>query len=358
MYILCTNVIYGVLYYQNPMPLFNLYKEEIQQVRKPTNLWFKEASSINHSVSTIFGPHGMHKFTVDGEILSTGKDVLDNIELGPLAEPILKSINAQYKEFQDGTTSLALLLSRMMIQAHNLSTDGVEMQTIISGYEKAIDLAIEVTKKKIKRIKTDDVDILQEVIHHSLAGTIADKEAIISSIRDAILFLKEPKEEDISVLAEEDGEGNEVILGVKLDYNRIREDMPDKLNDVTVALIDKLTPRKTNIDIKIGISLANGYSNIAKMEDKQLREAVDKLIQLGVKAVFAKGEIDPRAADMMAREGIIAFQKLKDDDMKTLAKTTGARVANISLLSKDDLGYVGTLDDSKEEGCVGGVCRT
>lgn len=92
------------------MPLFKLYKEDIQRVKKPTNIWFKEAETINQKVATAFGPYGMYKITHESDILSNGKDILDNIELGPMAEPIIKSINAQYQENKDGTTSLATII--------------------------------------------------------------------------------------------------------------------------------------------------------------------------------------------------------------------------------------------------------
>ena len=83
--------------------MFNLYKNEMQQVRKPTNLWYKEAKKIDMAVSTLLGPYGMYKMTESGEILSNGKDVIDSIELGPMAEPILDAVSKQYEEFGDGT---------------------------------------------------------------------------------------------------------------------------------------------------------------------------------------------------------------------------------------------------------------
>ena len=86
--------------------MFNLYKNEMQQVRKPTNLWYKEAKKIDMAVSTLLGPYGMYKMTESGEILSNGKDVIDSIELGPMAEPILDAVSKQYEEFGDGTVSL------------------------------------------------------------------------------------------------------------------------------------------------------------------------------------------------------------------------------------------------------------
>jgi chaperonin GroEL (HSP60 family) len=295
---------------------------------------------------------------MDGEILSNGKEVLDNIELGPMAEPILKSVDAQYKEFRDGTVSLALLLSKMIVKAHDLSNSGIDMPTIISGYRKAMDVSIEVARKRVKKIEGKDIEILKDVIKHSVANTIADRDNILSAMRDSILFLKEPKEEDIKVLAEEGEEGSEVIVGLKLDYNRIREDMPDKLNDVKIALLDKISPRKTNLDIKINIVTAENYSAAAKFEEIQIKEAIDELMKLGVKAVFSKGEIDLRAAEIMTREGITGFEKIKDSDMTMLAQSSGGNVVNVSNISESDLGYIGVIDDTKEEGCVGGVCKT
>ena len=340
------------------MPIFNVYNENLERAKKPTNLWSAEARSIDRSVNSLLGPYGMYKMTMDGEILSNGKEVLDNIELGPMAEPILKSVDAQYKEFRDGTVSLALLLSKMIVKAHDLSNSGIDMPTIISGYRKAMDVSIEVAHKRVKKIEGKDIEILKDVIKHSVANTIADKDNILSSMRDSILFLKEPKEEDIKVLAEEGEEGSEVIVGLKLDYNRIREDMPDKLNDVKIALLDKISPRKTNLDIKINITTREKYSAAAKFEEIQIKGAVDELMKLGVKAVFSKGEIDSHAAEIMTREGITGFEKIKDSDMTMLAQSSGGNVVNVSNISESDLGYIGVIDDTKEEGCVGGVCKT
>ncbi len=138
----------------------------------------------------------------------------------------------------------------------------------------------------------------------------------------------------------------------------MREDIPEEIKNATIALLDKLTPRKTNIDMRINIASAELYSMVAKMEDKELKEYVDKLIDLGVKAVFVKDEIDPRIADMLARNNITAFEKIKEGDLKEIAKSTGAKLTSILSLSKEDLGFVGILDDSESEECIGGVCRT
>ncbi len=342
------------IYITGSIDMFNLYKQDIHSTRKPTKLWYKEAKKIEGSVSTLLGPNGMYKMTEDGELLTSGKDVLDNIELGPMAEPIMESVNAQYKEFGDGTTSLALLLSRLISKANELSGNGVPMPVILSGYKKAMEAAISVINEESRKIERRDIKTLESVIKHS----IEDGDAIVPVIRDSILFLKEPDEEDINILTEQEGEGSEVIVGLKLDYNRIRDDMPEKLYDVKVALLDGMKPRKASINTKISITSREAYRATSEMEKNQLKEFVDKLVKLGVGAVFSEGEVDPRAAGMMAKKGIMAFEKVKGDDMKEISEATGAQKTSMLSISESDLGFVGILDDSQEEGCIGGVCTT
>lgn len=338
--------------------MFNLYKEDLEKVKKPTNLWSKEAKKIESSVSSSFGPYGMYKITESGEILSSGKDILDNIDLGPMAEPIIESIKEQYKEFKDGTAALALILSRLVTKADDLSRNGISMPIVISGYKKALEVALDAVKEETEPLGTDDYKTLEKVIKHSIAGSVADKKGIISTIRDAILFLGETNEENISVLAEQRGEGAEVIKGIKLDYNRIKEGMPDELYEVKVALLDKIAPIKTEFDVKIGITSIDAYKATSEMEKNQLKRFMDKLIELDVKAVFTGDEIDDRVAEMMEKNGIAGFEKIKEGDMKAISKATGARKVSMNTLSEDDLGFTGILDDKQSEECIGGVCRT
>jgi len=254
--------------------------------------------------------------------------------------------------------SLALILSRLISKAYELSKGGMPMPTILSGYKKAMELAADIVEKETRKIERKDIKALENVIKHSVAGSPADDDAIRSVIRDAILFLKKPKEKDIAILTEGGEEGAEVIIGLKLDYNRVRDDMPEKLYDVKVAVVDKIAPKKTNFDMKIDITGNESYRAMSEIERKQLKSFVDKLVEMDVKAVFSKEEIDQRAAEMMAKNGIMGFEKIKEGDIKTISESTGASMVNMMSITEKDLGFIGIIDDSKEEGCVGGVCRT
>ena len=56
--------------------MFNLYKNEMQQVRKPTNLWYKEAKKIDMAVSTLLGPYGMYNLTLPFGLFHTNKTAM------------------------------------------------------------------------------------------------------------------------------------------------------------------------------------------------------------------------------------------------------------------------------------------
>ena len=341
------------------MSPFNLTKQQMYQEKNPKELWIKEATSIYDSIHSLFGPNGLYKMTKDGEILTTGKDIIDAIPLGPLADPIRQSINSQYTQHNDGTTSLALLLSIAVKNAQKLQTKhGLKKQTIIDGYRKATAIALETIDEYTKKISKDDINTIEAVIKQSTAGTIADKENIQSCVRDAILYLKKPSEKNISINASEAGEGAEVFIGLHLDYNRVREDMPEKLNDVPIAIVQDIKPRKSSYNTLIEINDISTYQAMTNLEKEQIKRFIKTLTSLDVKAVFSKGEIDERAAEMLAYHGIIAFEKLKEHDIKTIQDATGASLKPISSLSKEDIGSAGIIDDTESEDCVGGVCRT
>jgi chaperonin GroEL (HSP60 family) len=349
----------GEQIYPALMPSLNLAKQKYYQEKNPKDLWTKEAKTINEAVQTIFGPNGLEKMTTDGEILSTGKDIIDSINLGPLADPIRQSINHQYKEHKDGTTSLALLLSRSIKKAQDLQTkQGLKKQHIIQGYTEGLNIALQTIEKHTQTIKKDDIKTIENIIKQSTTGTLADKENIQSTIRDSILYLNHPKEKDINILTNNSGERTEVFVGITLDHNRKREDMPEKINDATIALVDSIKPRKSSYDLEITIKDIDKYRATSEVEQRQLNLFLTIIKKLKVNAIFSKGEIDDRVADMLAEEEIIAFENVKQSEIKTLQESTGASLKPMLSLSKEDLGFAGVIDDSENEECVGGVCRT
>ena len=134
--------------------------------------------------------------------------------------------------------------------------------------------------------------------------------------------------------------------------------MPEKLSDVKIAVLDKIGIRKTTFDLEMKISSAENLEGAVDYREKVMEDFVSRLRELGVGAVFTKDEIDPIAADMMARSGIMAFEKVKEDDLKRIEDATGAIRVGMDDLGEDVLGFAGVIEDLDDENCEGGVCRT
>jgi len=338
---------------------FNIYKQKMYEEKNPKELWIKEAKTIDRAISPQFGPNGIYKMTNDGDILVTGKEIIDSIELGALADPIRKTVNEQYKQHKDGTASLSLLLSRSIKKAQDLQTNnGLTKQIITEGYQKAMKVALDTVKEYKKHVKRDDLNALDSIIEQSVKGSIADEKNIKSTIRDSVLFLKNPKEKDIFVHVKSGGEGAEIFIGLSLDYNRKYKDMPEKITDGKIAIVDKIEPRKSKYDLKINIKDISSYRKTSSFETEQLKKIANNFKKLGVNIVFAKGKIDDRAASFLKDHEITVFEDIKDHDIKIIQKAINASLKPAHNITKDDLGYAGVIDDSDSEECIGGVCRT
>lgn len=348
----------GRVFPRNMMPS-DIYKQKLYKEKNPKDIWIKEAKTIDNAISPQFGPNGIYKMTNEGDILTTGKEIIDNIELGAIADPIRKTVNDQYKQHKDSTASLSLLLSKSIRKAQDLQTNhGLTKQIITEGYQKAMKIALETVTKNKKSVKRADIAALDLIIEQSIKGTIADKKNIKSTLRDSILFLKKPKYEDILVQVKSSGEGAEVFVGLSLSYNRKYEDMPEKVTDAKITIVDKIEPRKTKYDLKIDIKDVSSYKKTSSFETDQLKKIVDNFEKIGVNAIFSKGKIDDRAASILRDYKITAFENINDHDIKLLQKTTNAKLKPMYDITRNDLGYIGVIDDSDSEECIGGVCRT
>jgi len=84
------------------------------------------------------------------------------------------------------------------------------------------------------------------------------------------------------------------------------------------------------------------------MEEKMLKEMVDRLVKTQANVLFCQKGIDDIAQHFLAKNNIYAVRRVKKSDMEKLAKATGARiVTNIVDLKPEDLGNAKLVEESK-----------
>jgi chaperonin GroEL (HSP60 family) len=140
-----------------------------------------------------------------------------------------------------------------------------------------------------------------------------------------------------------------MIKGIVVDKEVLHSDMPKKISDAKIALINAaLEIEKTETSAEIRITSPDQLQAFMDEEEKMLKKIADTVKKSGANVIFCQKGIDDLVAHYLAKEGIMAARRLKKSDMEKLAKATGGKVVtNIHELSPDDLGYAGLVEEQK-----------
>ncbi|MBW2993399.1 thermosome subunit, partial [Candidatus Woesearchaeota archaeon] len=130
---------------------------------------------------------------------------------------------------------------------------------------------------------------------------------------------------------------------------RVNSAMPKLVKDAKIALIDSpLEIKNTEMDAKIQITDPGQIQAFLDQEESMLNKIVEKISASGANVIFCQKGIDDMAQHFLAKKGIFAARRLKESDLKALARATGAKIAtNIDDLSEKDLGFAGHVEEIK-----------
>jgi len=85
--------------------------------------------------------------------------------------------------------------------------------------------------------------------------------------------------------------------------------MPDKVENAKVLLLYELKTKKPTYDAKIRAGSVENYRGFVDAESEDMRRVAERIAELGVNFVAVKGEMSDIAAELFARDGIIAVEK-------------------------------------------------
>ena len=303
-----------------------LLKHELHRKKEPIDIIKNAAEDVAMAVENTIGPTGMFKMNEEGDIISFGDEILHNMEKTPFMDLISKAITSQGEDKKDGTASTAYIAAMLLKRAFNLISQGVHPTMVEMGYRKALHTALNEIENLRVGINRSEIKKLDAVIRDALAG-YDNLDFLLPLIRNAVLFLAEDdmKPENIKIYTEEGGEEeeSEVILGHLLDYERKDKDMPDSVDEGRILLLDEIKLKKPKVDAKIFIESKEAYKKFADMDMKRIK----------------------------------AFEKVSEEDMKAVARSTGAIITNVENISEEYIGESGSVVADENAGCAGGVCH-
>lgn len=323
------------------------------------------AKLVAETVRTTLGPKGMDKMLVDsmGDIIVTndGVTILREMHIEhPAAKMIVEIAKTQENEVGDGTTTAVVLAGELLKKAESLLDQEIHPTVIAKGYRMASEKANEILKHIAEDCKREDVETLTKVAMTAMVGKGAEssKEKLSEMIVKAVREVSNEQNGKITVDKDDikiekkvgsSVDETELIEGIILDKERVHSGMPKKVIKARIALIDSaLEIKDTETDAKIQITDPANLQAFLDMEEKMLKNMVDKIEKSGANVIFCQKGIDDVAQHFLSKKGIYACRRVKKSDMEKLAKATGAKIiTNLEDLTKDDLGITGIVEERK-----------
>jgi thermosome len=323
------------------------------------------AKLVAETVRTTLGPKGMDKMIVDplGDITITndGVTILQEMQIEhPAAKMLVEVAKTQEDEVGDGTTTAVVLAGELLKNAEQLLEKDIHPTIIAKGYRIAEGIAQKILNNISEPVTEKNTELLRQIAITAMTGKGAEhaRDILADITVKGILKIMEKEghkifidKNNIKVEKKVGGSVDDSILieGVVLDKEKVHSEMPRYVRNARIALLDvALEIRNTEIDAKIQITDPNQIQQFLDVEERMIRDMVEKIIRSGANVVFCQKGIDDLAQHYLAKNGIYACRRVKKSDIDQLAKATGAKIVmNLDDLSANDLGNAGLVEEKK-----------
>ncbi|MGB9940373.1 thermosome subunit beta [Methanosarcina sp.] len=325
------------------------------------------AKAVAEAVRTTLGPKGMDKMLVDsmGDVVITndGATILKEMDIEhPAAKMVVEVAKTQDEEVGDGTTSAAVVAGQLLSKAEDLIEQEIHPTVIASGYRLAAEKAIEVLNSLAMTVEMSDRNLLVSIAETAMTGKGAESsKKLLSGIAvDAVTSVVDTNgkasvdRDNINVVKKVGGrvEDSELIRGMIIDKERIHPNMPEKVKDAKIILLNSAIELKdTEVDAEISITSPDQLQSFLDQEEQMLKKIVQKVIGSGANVVFCQKGIEELAQHYLAKAGIFAVRRVKKSDMEKLARATGGKlITNMDEITSEDLGYAGLVEEKRVGG--------
>ncbi len=320
--------------------------------------------AVSEAVRTTLGPRGMDKMLVsdDGDVVITndGATILNSMDIEhPAAQMIVEVSQTQEDEVGDGTTTASVLAGELLAKAEDLLEQDVHATTIVEGYARARDIALEAIDDLSLDADIDD-EILKQVAESSMTGkgtgditTERLAEVVVNAVRH-VEGEEKVERDDIRVHTQvgSSSSATELIEGIVTDTEPAHKNMPRSVEDATVLCTDgTFSVRETEIDAEYSVDNVDQLTAAMDAEESQLKELADAIADAGVDVVFSHSSIDDRTASYLAKHGILAFEDVDDGLTTSIAQATGGkRTGKPDDVDEDELGHADSIRVEKYGG--------
>ncbi|XP_037030256.1 T-complex protein 1 subunit alpha-like [Bradysia coprophila] len=254
----------------------------------------------------------------------------------PVLKILVELAQLHDEEVSHGTTSVVILASELLKNAHELVKQKIHRTSIISGYRLACN---EGCKYLLEHLIVP-VDKLDKACLQNVAKTFMSS-IIIGADSNFFTAMVDDNEQTIKIL---DPEGNpaypvEVVNFLKVGGKSARESvlirgyalnctvasqqMPKKILNAKIACLD-FPLQKMEMGVQVLVSDPEKLEGIRARELDNTKERIDKIMAIGVNVILTSGDIDDLYLKNFVEAGVMAVRRVELADLNRIAKATGA----------------------------------
>lgn len=293
----------------------------------------------------------------DVTITNDGATILKLLEVEhPAAKILVELAELQDQEVGDGTTSVVILAAELLKRANELVRNKIHPTNIIACFRLAMRESVKYIERKLASdVESLGKDALLQCAKTSMSSKIigAEEDFFADLVVDACMSIKTYNDmgdikypiKAINILKAHGKSLKEssVIHGYALNLGRAAEGMPKLVKNAKIACIDfNLQKTKMLMGVQVLVNDPKELEKIREQEFEITAKRIQMILAAGANVVLCSKGIDDMALKYFVEAGAIACRRVNRDDMRRIAKATGAQV----MLSLSDMDGGETFDAS------------
>ncbi|KAL6569338.1 T-complex protein 1 subunit alpha [Orobanche minor] len=299
--------------------------------------------AVANIVKSSLGPVGLDKMLVDdiGDVTITndGATILKMLEVEhPAAKVLVELAELQDREVGDGTTSVVIISAELLKRANDLVRNKIHPTSIISGYRLAMREACKYVDEKLAvKVEKLGKDSLVNSAKTSMSSKLigGDSDFFANLVVEAVLAVKmtNPRGEvrypikGINILKAhgQSARDSYLLKGYALNTGRAAQGMPLRVAPARIACLDfNLQKTKMQMGVQVLVTDPRELEKIRQREADMTKERIEKILKAGANVVLTTKGIDDMALKYFVEAGAIAVRRVRKEDLRHVAKATGA----------------------------------